>query len=181
MFPLINPYVKVLDMQNTKEIVDTARIGKKGLPMHYQAFGIQPPMKTVPVEDGEPVIEHTPLTLDEIRTLSLTSIDNQAEQERLAHITPGVGQSMTYARKVEEAKAFTSDPDGDYPMLSASVGIDGDSLEQVAQIVLNLDYQWSLIGSHIETVRLAAKRDVNEAKTVSEIESIVNNLNWSVE
>lgn len=109
---------------------------------------------------------------------ALIEIDSQAEQQRLIHITPGVGQSMTYARKVEEAKAFIADPEGDYPMLSASVGIDGDSLEQVAQIILNLDYQWSLIGAHIESVRLAAKAGINAAKTVSEIEDILANINW---
>lgn len=168
-------------MAATEQVVDTERVGKKGTPMHYQAFDVAPPMKSVPVDNDGPITEHPPLTLDEVRSLSLISIDAQAEQERLTHITPGVGQSMTYARKVDEAKAFTSYRDGDYPMLSASVGVDGDSLDQVAQIVLNLDYHWSIIGSHIEAVRLASKRDVNEAETVSQIESIVNNLNWSVE
>lgn len=88
---------------------------------------------------------------------------------------------MTYARKVEEAKAFLDDPDSDYPMLSASVGIDGETIEQVAQIVLNLDYQWSIIGAQIEAVRLAAKAEVNAAETVDEIEAVVNNLDWNIE
>lgn len=125
-----------------------------------------------------PPVEPTAPDLESTRASALSTVDSQAEQQRLIHITPGVGQSMTYARKVEEAKAFLVDPEGDYPMLSASVGIDGDNMEQVAQIVLNLDYQWSLIGAHIESVRLAAKAEINAATTVEEIEAILANVNW---
>lgn len=52
-------------MQKTKEIVDNARIGKKGTPMHYAAYGIEPPTKIVPVEDGQPQTEHPGLTLQD--------------------------------------------------------------------------------------------------------------------
>lgn len=43
----------------TMEIVDVDKVGRKGMPRHYQAFGIEPPMKTVPVnDDGSPDISH---------------------------------------------------------------------------------------------------------------------------
>ncbi|MEN5297536.1 DUF4376 domain-containing protein [Brucella sp. TWI559] len=51
--------------QATKEIVDNARIGTKGYPRNYEALGIAPPMKTVPVENGEPVTSHPGLTPQE--------------------------------------------------------------------------------------------------------------------
>ncbi|WP_266036383.1 DUF4376 domain-containing protein [Brucella intermedia] len=52
-------------MSATQQIVDTAKIGKKGHPRHFTALGIDPPMKTVPVEDGIPQSNHPGLTLQE--------------------------------------------------------------------------------------------------------------------
>lgn len=48
-----------------RKVIDTARIGTKGHPRHYAALGFEPPMKTVPVENGEPQIEHPGMTLQE--------------------------------------------------------------------------------------------------------------------
>ncbi|KAB2728269.1 hypothetical protein [Brucella anthropi] len=54
----------------TKEIVDNAKIGKKGTPRFPEAFGRLPPMKTVPVlEDGTPDYSHPGLTPEEIAGL----------------------------------------------------------------------------------------------------------------
>lgn len=167
-------------MNATQQVSDTSRVGKKGTPMHWQAFGIDLPTKTVPVEEGEAITTAPPLTIDEVRNLSVIFIDGEAEKQRLAYITPGVGQSMTYARKLEEAKAYISDPSGDFPMMSASIGVDGDDLDQIAQVILNLDYQWTVIGGYIETVRLSAKHYVNTANTIEEIQSIIDSLNWNV-
>lgn len=52
-------------MQATETIIDGDLIGKKGFPMHYAALGLQPPMKTVPVENGEPQTNHHRMTLQE--------------------------------------------------------------------------------------------------------------------
>nr|WP_278521055.1 DUF4376 domain-containing protein [Brucella anthropi] len=52
-------------MTATKQVPDTFRIGKKGFPRHYAAFGLEPPMKTVPVEDGKPQTDHPGMTLQE--------------------------------------------------------------------------------------------------------------------
>jgi len=32
------------------QVIDTARIGKKGYPRHYQAYGVEPPMMDAPEE-----------------------------------------------------------------------------------------------------------------------------------
>lgn len=168
-------------MSVTQQVPDLSRLGKRGgLPMHYQAFGIKPPMKTISEGVNEESKNRPSLSFDEVKDISLNYIDEEAEKQRLLHITPGVGQSMTYARKVEEAKAFFVDSSGEFPMLSASIGIDGENLEQVAQVILNLDYQWSIIGSYIESIRLGAKLLVNEAKTIEEIQNITNSINWEV-
>nr|WP_278520286.1 DUF4376 domain-containing protein [Brucella anthropi] len=52
-------------MTATKQVPDTSRIGKKGFPRHYAAFGLEPPMKIVPVEDGIPEAENPGMTMQE--------------------------------------------------------------------------------------------------------------------
>ncbi len=36
---------------STKNVIDDARIGTKGFPKHYAAFGLEPPLKEVTVDD----------------------------------------------------------------------------------------------------------------------------------
>lgn len=94
------------------------------------------------------------------------SIDAAAEAERLKYITAGTGQAMTYQRKVQEAHAATAeqDPDpADYPLLSASIGIDGPDLAAVAAVILGMDAAWAQIGAAIEAVRLSTKKTIDEA------------------
>lgn len=52
-------------MSATETVIDLSRVGKKGFPMHYAALGIEPPTKTVPVEDGTPQTDHPGMTLAE--------------------------------------------------------------------------------------------------------------------
>lgn len=48
-----------------KTVVDEARRGYKGFPMHAEALGIEPPTKTVPVVEGEPQTSYPAMTLQE--------------------------------------------------------------------------------------------------------------------
>ncbi len=50
-------------MQATQQVVDPERMGKKGTLIHPEAYGERPPMKTVPVENGEPQTNHPGMTL----------------------------------------------------------------------------------------------------------------------
>lgn len=52
-------------MQATQQVIDMERLGKKGTLLHPEAYGEKPPMKTVPVTDGEPDNNHPGLTLPE--------------------------------------------------------------------------------------------------------------------
>ncbi|PZR94181.1 MAG: hypothetical protein DI537_08815 [Stutzerimonas stutzeri] len=110
-----------------------------------------------------------PVTLEAVKRHLKAAIDAQAEVQRLRWITPGSGQAMTYARKVEEAKAVQSaaEPDpADYPLLAASIGIDGDDVEAVAVTVLAMDAAWAQIGVAIEAARLGAKKAVDNSVDV---------------
>lgn len=103
-------------------------------------------------------------------------IDAAAERERLRYITPGAGQAMTYQAKVEEARALameTEDPDpAHYPLLSAEIGITAPSLAEVASVVVAAYQQWQMIGAAIEAARLGAKRAVDLAETLADLDAI---------
>jgi hypothetical protein len=116
------------------------------------------------------------ISLAEARADLKRAIDAAAEAERLKYITPGAGQAMTYTRKVEEAKAVqaASDPRPvDFPLLAASIGIDGEDLQAVAATVLGMDAAWALIGAAIEGARLTAKRAVDDAESVEDARAVV--------
>ncbi|MBN9430804.1 MAG: hypothetical protein J0I45_00020 [Bosea sp.] len=110
-----------------------------------------------------------PLTGDALAALKAAlcaAIDAEAERQRLRFITPGAGQAMTYARKLEEAKTATIDPSPTaeaYPLLAASLGIDGDDVAAVAAVVIAMDAAWTSIGAAIEAARLAGKKTVKDA------------------
>lgn len=110
--------------------------------------------------------------LDALKNSLKAAVDEAAEAERLKYITPGAGQAMTYQRKVEEGRrviatvAASDEIDAaDYPLLSASVGIDGNTLADVAQLVIQMDAAWAQVGAAIEAVRLGAKKAIGEANS----------------
>lgn len=107
------------------------------------------------------------VTLVSLKQSLKAAIDAAAETERLRYMTGGAGQAMTYARKVEQAKAAIDDADpqpGDYPLLDASVGIDGTDVVSVAAGIVAMDAAWEQVGAAIETVRLSSKRAVDLAE-----------------
>jgi len=103
------------------------------------------------------------------------AIDVEAERQRLRWITPGAGQAMTYARKVEQAKAVLAAQDpqpADYPMLAASIGIDGADLLTVANLIITMDQGWEQIGAAIEQARLSGKKAVDMAASIEAANAI---------
>lgn len=118
--------------------------------------------------------------LNALKATLRTKIDDDAEAARLRYITGGAGQAMTYQRKVEEAKQaiLEEDPEaGDYPMLAASLGIDGVTVKAVAALVLQMDALWAVTGSAIERLRQTAKEAVSRAET-AEAAQIAAKVVW---
>lgn len=137
--------------------------------------------KIVADKDGKPQLAfdgvETPLST--LKTALKAQIDSLAEDERLKYITPGVGQAMTYQQKVDEARAFKSDPQsGGFPVLSSEVGITAPTLNEVADIVLAAFAQWQQIGATIESIRLGAKRDIDAAEDETTARAIVDAVVW---
>lgn len=140
------------------------------------------------------VVEYTPPEppLSEIKKQLKQQVDMAAENERLKYITSGVGQSMTYQEKYNQAvdysKKYTAHkqaPDelpepneNDYLLLKASLGIDGNTLIEVAETVTFSFAIWQQIGAAIEAKRLETKALIDEAESVAEAKSIFETMKW---
>lgn len=125
----------------------------------------------------EPLAE----TLVQLKDRLKRWVDTSAETERKRYITPGEGQAMTYQRKVEEAKRAILEEEpaaADYPMLAASLGVDGDTVKEIATIVLAMDAAWAVIGSAIEKIRMNTKKAVDEAASAEAVNAIVAAIVW---
>lgn len=94
----------------TQEIVDNAKIGKKGFPRHFEAFGLEPPMKTVPVEDGEPVANHPGLNPVDVYRLEIQAmIDAKANERQYdSGATLASYVNSTIEQWAAEAQAFVA-------------------------------------------------------------------------
>lgn len=99
---------------------------------------------------------------------------------------------MTYQEKVAQAMTYSkawfahlAAPDNvpevkmaEYPLLTASLGIDGDTLLEVAETVTFAYALWQQIGSAIEATRLLAKVAIDDAETAQEAQAIFDALIW---
>lgn len=130
--------------------------------------------------------------LDAIKSNLKLLVDTAAENERLKYITAGVGQSMTYQTKFEQAvdyskkyAAHQADPknvtppdENEYPLLQASIGIDGSSMIEVAETVTYAFAIWEKIGAAIEGIRLKAKAAIADAKTEEAAQAVFASIKW---
>ncbi|NEW96654.1 hypothetical protein [Rhodopseudomonas sp. BR0G17] len=93
-------------------------------------------------------------------------IDAEAETVRLRYITAGAGQAMVYQQKGAEADRLAADTSPDpahYPILAASIGIDGATLADVAALVNATRAAWSAAAATIEAMRLGTKQAIDAA------------------
>lgn len=97
-------------MNATMQVIDNDKIGKKGFPMHYAALGIEPPMKTVPVEDGAPVTDHPGLNPVDVYRLEIQAmIDAKASERQYdSGATLASYVNSTIEAWATEAKAFVA-------------------------------------------------------------------------
>ncbi len=95
-------------MSATSEVVDNAKVGKKGFPLHFAAFGIDPPMKTVPVDDGSPQVNAPGLSTMEIFEREIQAmVDATARQKQFRDgVTLASYVASTNAEWATQAQAF---------------------------------------------------------------------------
>ena len=133
-----------------------------------------------------------PPTLSETKESLKLKVDTAAEKERLKYITNGVGQSMTYTEKFNQAVGYSKkyaahkqDPknepepnEADYLLLKAGLGIDGKTLIEVAATVTYAYAVWQKIGAAIEATRLESKAAIENAKTAEEAQAVFDTIKW---
>jgi hypothetical protein len=117
-----------------------------------------------------------------LRAAMKDGVDADAEACRLRYLTRGAGQAMVYQQKAAEADALLAaggeaDP-ADYPILAASVGVEADTLQAVAELVIATRSQWTQIAAQIEAVRLSAKRDLDATSDPLELRRIRKEAQW---
>jgi hypothetical protein len=104
---------------------------------------------------------------EEVRAEAEASIDQAAASLR-ASLAPEQTLGTLWADKAAEAEqvlALDAKPaKGDFPLLEASLGIDGDSVDAIAEKVLDRRRKWLRKIAAIEAVRLRAKAGIREAK-----------------
>ena len=130
-------------------------------------------------------------TLAAVKAELSRRVDADAEKFRIRFITPGVGQQMTYQEKFAQAtavqaigqlaaNALTKDQrDAQFPTLSASVGIEADTLWDCTLLVLERYAAFATLSHSIERIRLQAKKDIANADTTTAARTIYGSIVWA--
>lgn len=148
-----------------------------------------PPMHASDIWDFQAGAWDAAHALAALKATLKARLDADAETERLKYITAGAGQAMEYQQAAAEADllltAVAADPEHEpdplqYPMLFASVGIDGDTLVDVATTVATMHGQWRVIGSAIRAARLAGKEEIDAAPTAEAAQAAFDAVEWPV-
>ena len=154
-----------------------------------RTFDIATKQVTTDTATAQQVIYLSPLLADEKTRLKL-AVDEDAERIRLKYITPGDGMMMTYREKLEQAEhanaqgqaaidaMTTVEGEAAYPTLSASVGIEADSLWDCAQLVLTTYQSWATLSHNIEKIRLAGKKAIDDAASVDDVRTAYQSIDW---
>jgi len=110
---------------------------------------------------------------------ALAYIEMLAERQRMKYLTAGQGKTMMYLRKETRAKECLADPaptSENYPMLAATIGVDGSNVTEVATIILARSNAWEAIGASIEAELTRLKIAINSG---ADIPALFLTIDWS--
>lgn len=138
--------------------------------------------------DGSKVVV-TKLLADYKATLkSKVSVD--AETCRQRFITPGSGKAMTYLEKHNQANAVhdlgqeaanalsETDRRTQFPTLSASVGIEADTLYGCALLIISRYEAWATISYNIERAEISGKKAISDASDAASAKAAYEAITW---
>jgi hypothetical protein len=132
-------------------------------------------LKLSTVYTGEPLdranyeIQVAPVvkTLQQLQSEAMAEIDRQAGIVRLKYITDAPGQQLTYSAKLDSANAYIAAgypaDASPYPWIDQEAIQTGSSPAVVADLIVFMAEQWTVVGAQIEGHRLAAKRAIDDA------------------
>lgn len=110
-------------------------------------------------------------SLSDFKALLREQIDLQAMAVVTAATDSQDGKATIYLLKELEARSLLDGKPGTYPLLEASLGLDGETLTEVAQVVLGKATAFRVVVQIVEAVRLSHKRQIGAAKTPAEAQA----------
>ena len=126
-------------------------------------------------------IKLEPEAVAELEFSLLARIDVEAEQVRGRFITNTASQPSVYLQKEQEAEAFMANQEINpalIPNLVREATRTGETVYQVAWVILSMAHEWSQISAAIEDLRLGAKDQVRAAQTVAGKRQAAN-IDWT--
>jgi len=130
--------------------------------------------------------------LPSVKARLLRAVDDDAETVRLRYITPGAGMAMTYSEKFAQAQGVNAigkdaanglsqqEREAQFPTLSASIGLEAETLWDCAQLVLRKYAQFAALSLAIERTRLAGKKAISEASSAEASRAAYEAIKWTV-
>lgn len=176
----------------TRDIVlDTIPEHKRHIwrPVVYEGTGH---VETIHIEADRVRVVKSDLPLDTLKPHLKNMVDMDAEAVRLKYITPGAGMAMTYQEKHAQARAVVqigqaaanalteSEREDQFPTLSASVGIEGVTLWDCAQIVIQRYEAFADLSRVIERTRLQGKKAISDASDAASARAAYEAIAWPV-
>ena len=109
----------------------------------------------------------------------IDAVNSRAEAVRNLFLTPGSGQAITYARKEDEARAWTIEANpAAFPFLSAEATATGATLADTAALVLDQANAWVTIGAAIEGNRRGLVVAIEAAADLATLDGIDTGAGW---
>lgn len=117
--------------------------------------------------------------IDAERESALNRVDGIASYKRSQYISGGIGQELIYNEKAKQAEDFKNsgyvNPEN-YPFIVLESEALDYTPQEVADTILANRAAWIQLGATIEASRLSAKQAIRAATTISEMQSIIDNL-----
>lgn len=142
-----------------------------------------------PTFTGDAVVVTRPLA--NLKADYSKRVDADAESVRQQYITPGDGMALTYQEKFAQAQAVIAmgrdtanalseaDRRAQFPTLAASVGVEADTLADVADLVVSRYAQFAQLSYSIERARLSGKAAIQAATTADEVKAAYEAISWT--
>jgi hypothetical protein len=123
--------------------------------------------------------------LNTVKESSLVLIDSYAGLARQRYLTTVPGQDISYATKLEEAKAYIAagypSDASPYPWVALEAAATGDTPAERADFILATANYWNTKGAEIEAARITGKQNVNAATTIAAVYAITQTTKITLE
>ncbi len=159
------------------------------VPVVYEGDG---PITQTIVEPTQVRIVRSERPLATIKAEYSARVDADAGNVRGKYLTAGAGMEMTYAEKHAQARAVAAmgetdanalteaERDDQFPTLSASVGLEAQTLYGCAQLVIQKYEQFADLSRIIERTRLQGKKSISDASDAVAVRAAYEAIQWTV-